>query len=137
MAEAMQARLWRPGALLAWAVAVGVLTRRLWGPLLEVNVLLWIPDGRLVLPALVYAGVSAGLALVLWILTQYVEYELGYRGLDRPALIAVALLAVDVLANLSLLWSSNQGFAFYPIPLGVMIALSYPQFIHVALGTAL
>ena len=128
--------LWRPAALLAWGVAGGLLLRRHWGPLLEANLQMWLPSGGVAFAALVYAGISAALALVLWTLTQFVEHGLGYRGLDRPALVAIGLLTVDVIADLGLALSGAQGFALYPIPLGFTIIASYPQFLHLSLGTA-
>jgi len=126
------------GSFVAVVLAVGVLPRYKWGPLLETYF------STLELPSAVpravpiYVAVDVGHAYVLWIFNRFLSDVYGYRGADRTILVVIGILCFDVIALLSLLVSNSPGFQVYPIPLGLYgLVLSYPHFAYFGLGVAL
>ena len=126
------------GAFVCIALAVGVLPKHWWGPLLESYfTVLHVPSPvQRAVP--LYIGVDIGWLYVLWIFRGFLGEGCHYPGANRPILVLISLLSIDVIALLSLLVSHADGFQLHPFPLGLYgLVLSYPHFAYFSLGVAL
>ncbi|MFI5365283.1 MAG: hypothetical protein ACHQ4J_06630 [Candidatus Binatia bacterium] len=125
-------------SLLSFGLVLGVLSRTRWGPLLEPYGAAPAAPAVVRQAALIYAAVSGVHAYVLWVLNRFLREAYEFHGADRAVLLAVALLGVDVVADVALTLSGAPGFQVYPIPLGFFgLILSYPHFAYFALGVAM
>ena len=110
-------------SLLSFGLAAGILSRSRWGPLLDAPSL-HATDTVVAPVALTYAVVSGAYAYVLASLNRFLRQAYGYRGADRAVLAAVALLSVDVLADLLLVVTGASASHVYTAPLGLVV-ISY------------
>jgi hypothetical protein len=124
-------------ALVSFALAVGVLARAKWGPLLEAAAFGAVSEIPVARAAAVYAAVSGAHAYVLLTLNRLLIRTHDYRGTNRPVLVAVGLLLLDVAADFYLAISRAPGFEVYSTPLGLQtVVLSYPQLAYFAWAVA-